>query len=113
MLSELPVKQAWFISEFLTDLNGARAARAAGYSSKSAKEQASRLLTKADVQRLIRARCRETERRLEIARDDVIRGLQTAYNEVREQGDPVAMIAAMREIGRMLGYYRGVCSTPA
>jgi hypothetical protein len=47
----------------------------------------------------------------DIARDDVVRGLQAAYNEAREQGNPLTMIAAMREIGKMLGYYRGVCCT--
>lgn len=111
MLAELPPRKERFVSEYLTDWNGARASRAAGYSPKAAKEQASRLLTKANVQALIQARCRETEARLEIARDDCIRGLQAAFEKAKEKGDAMAMISAMREIGRMLGYYGGVCST--
>jgi len=107
-LSELPVRQERFVAEFLTDMNGARAARAAGYSPHTARQIASEILTKPDVQGVIRARYRETEARLEVARDDCIRGLQAAYSEAKLQGDPMAMISAMREIGRMLGYYQSV-----
>jgi len=53
----------------------------------------------------MQARCKEAEKRLDPSRDDVIRGRLAAYMEVREEGGPMAMIAAMREIGRMLGYY--------
>ena len=110
VMSELPVKQARFVGEYLVDLNAARAARDAGYSYRSARQIGSELLSKPNIQAVIQARCKETEKRLEIQRDDVIRGLQEAYEEARVQGDPMAMIAAMREIGRMLGYY-AVCPT--
>ena len=46
----LPPKRAAFAREYLRDLNGARAARAAGYAAKSASVEASRLLGNADVQ---------------------------------------------------------------
>jgi phage terminase small subunit len=42
--------QAAFCREYLVDNNGAQAAIRAGYSSKAAKEQATRLLTKAHIQ---------------------------------------------------------------
>ena len=40
-----------------------------------------------------------------MSRDDVIRGLQRAVQEARVQSNPMALISAWREIGRMMGYY--------
>lgn len=48
-MSELDEKQKRFVEEYVIDLNGAAAAVRAGYSKDSAKEQASRLLTKDNV----------------------------------------------------------------
>lgn len=45
----LAAKHQRFVEEYLKDLNGAQAAIRAGYSAKAAKEQASRLLTNANV----------------------------------------------------------------
>lgn len=45
----LTPRQERFVQEYLKDLNGAQAAIRAGYSPRSAKEQASRLLTNANV----------------------------------------------------------------
>lgn len=42
-------KQKLFVKEYLVDLNATRAATAAGYSEKTAKQQGSRLLTNVDV----------------------------------------------------------------
>ena len=98
---QLSDKQNRFISEYLISLNGAQAAVCAGYSRNSAKEQACRLLTYAHVRVEILKRFKETEARLQLTRDDVIRGLLRAAQE----GSPMAMIVAYREIGKMLGYY--------
>lgn len=49
----LTEKQEAFCQSYLIDFNGARAARAAGYSVDSAKEEASRLLTNANIQNRI------------------------------------------------------------
>ena len=59
------------------------------------------MLTYAHVRVEILKRFKETEARLQLTRDDVIRGLLRAAQE----GSPMAMIAAYREIGKMLGYY--------
>jgi phage terminase small subunit len=53
--NKLTGKEQRFVAEYLVDLNGARAARAAGYSAKAAKELGYRLLTKAHIQRAIQA----------------------------------------------------------
>ena len=102
---ELNSRQAAFISEYLIDRNGAQAAIRAGYSPKAAKEQASRLLTNANIRRAIAQKCTEAEERLQISRDDVLNGLVSAFEVAREAKDPQTMIAACRELGRLQGYY--------
>ena len=67
--------------------------------------QATRLLANAKIRALIDRKCHEAEERLEITRDDILKGLLAAFQVAREQGEPVAMVAACREVGRMLGYY--------
>lgn len=101
----LTYKQKRFIDEYLVDLNGAQAAIRAGYSKNAAKEQASRLLTNANIRTVLKERFQETEYRLQITRDDILRGLLSAAQMGKELGDPIAMISACKEIGRMLGYY--------
>jgi len=59
---KLTNRERAFVEHYLTGRarwNGAAAARAAGYSTKTAKEQASRLLTKVNVQAAIEARLAE------------------------------------------------------
>ena len=51
---EQRAKQTRFVREYAVDCNGAAAAVRAGYSPRSAKVTASRLLTKANVQRALR-----------------------------------------------------------
>jgi len=61
-----------FVREYLIDLNGARAAIAAGYSEKTARAAASRLLTKSNVQELIEKLTAARAQRLDISADRVL-----------------------------------------
>lgn len=65
-------RQERFCREYVIDLNGTRAAIAAGYSERAAKEQASRLLTKANVRRLVDRLLSQRATRLEIKADRVV-----------------------------------------
>ena len=110
---QLPDKQRLFVSEFLVDLNGSAAAVRAGYSRNSARQIATRLLSKVHIRALVQEKQKETEERLQICRDDIIRGLLRAAQEARAAGNPMAMIRAYREIGLMMGYYdRPVAPAP-
>jgi len=102
---ELNHKQLAFCSEFTLDRNATQAAIRAGYSKRSARQIANQLLSKHDIRIEIQERCQEAEERLEISFDDVLRGLLAAYQMAREQGQPMAMIASCRELGKLLGYY--------
>jgi phage terminase small subunit len=83
---QLSNKQIRFVDECLVDLNGAQAAIRAGFSKRSARQIATRLLSKADIQKLIQKKQKETEKWLQITRDAVIQGLLRAAREARGAG---------------------------
>lgn len=64
-----------FVAEYLIDLNGARAAIAAGYSPKAARQQASEMLARPDVQALVDAAMKARAERLQMDADAVLRRL--------------------------------------
>lgn len=108
----LTLKQSRFVDEYLIDFNASRAAIAAGYSSSGAKVQGSRLLTNANVRRLVDRHQQETSKRLRITRDDVIKGLVVAAEQARLNKDPASMISAMSEVSKMMGYYKQETDKP-
>lgn len=61
-----------FVDEYLIDLNGTQAAIRAGYSSKTAQEQASRLLSNVMVQQAISEKMAERSKRTGINQDRVV-----------------------------------------
>lgn len=69
MLTE---QQKRFVEEYLIDMNGARAARAAGYSESAARETASRLLKKPEVAEAVRKARASLSERTEITQDWVL-----------------------------------------
>ena len=71
----LPPRQARFVEEYLKDLNGARAAIRAGYSERAAKEQASRLLTNANVADAVARAQAERSARIGLTQDRVLEEL--------------------------------------
>jgi len=98
-------RQALFVAEYLVDRNGAQAAVRAGYSPRSARQIAHRLLTKADVAAAVQEGSQAVATRLGITRDDVLKGLVAAFAAAKAQNAPADMIAACREMARLLGYY--------
>lgn len=106
----LSLKQERFVNEYLVDMNATRAAIRAGYSPRTAKSQASRLLSYVDLQREITRKQAETSLKLEISREDVVLGLLSANELAREQGDPSTMIRGAAELNKMLGFYAPITS---
>ena len=76
-MSKLVEKQERFINEYLIDRNGTQAAIRAGYSPKTANEQASRLLANVNVQAELKKRMKAREKRTEITQDKVLKELAT------------------------------------
>lgn len=101
----LTTKQLRWIDEFLVDGNATAAAIRAGYSERSARSIAHENMTKPDVQAVLQARQAEVASELQITRQGVIQGLLEAVDMSREQRNPAAMVSALREMGKMLGFY--------
>lgn len=68
-------KQEVFVQEYLIDLNATQAAIRAGYSPRTAQEQAARLLSNVMVQKAIQAGMAEREKRVGVKQDYVIQTL--------------------------------------
>lgn len=69
---QLSEQRQRFVDEYLIDLNGTQAAIRAGYSAKTANEQASRLLTNVSVQQAISEKMAERSKRTGINQDRVV-----------------------------------------
>lgn len=82
---KLNARQKRFVREYLIDLNATQAARRAGFSAKTAKQQGSRLLTNVDVQEAIAAGTREKDFGAEITRERILKELaRVAFGDVRK-----------------------------
>ncbi|RAK21128.1 phage terminase small subunit [Anoxybacillus vitaminiphilus] len=74
-MRKLTEKQKRFVEEYLIDLNGTQAAIRAGYSPKTAAEQASRLLKNVKVRAYIDERMAELSKRTGVNQERVLREL--------------------------------------
>lgn len=72
----LSPKQQRFVEEYLVDLNGAAAARRAGYKARNADDLAVQLLRKTQVQEAIQAAQAVRSERVQLKADDVIEELK-------------------------------------
>lgn len=103
--SALTKKQLRWVDEYLVDFNGAASAVRAGFSPKTARSIASELLTKPNIQAVLQAKQGALAMKLQITRQGVIQGLLEAVDMGREQQNPGAMVSALREMAKMLGFY--------
>lgn len=86
----LTAQQLMFCREYVAtiDLNGTKAAKSAGYSEKTARFQASHLLTKPNIQQEITRLMAERSRRVEITADRVVERLyKLCFYDVRKLFD--------------------------
>jgi phage terminase small subunit len=80
----LTKKQERFAEEFLVDFNATQAAIRAGYAPKSARVTASKLLTKANLSKLISERSKQVCNRLEVTQERTVEELRRiAFSDVR------------------------------
>lgn len=129
-MPKLTPKQEAFVREYLVDLNATQAAIRAGYSQKTANEQASRLLANVSIQEAVAAGRSARAQKLEVTAEQVLQwhidqyriNSQTygktefdgetraqIYDEngkaVQQQVDAPAANKALELIGKHLGFY--------
>lgn len=74
-MNKLTPKQTKFCEEYLIDFNGTQAAIRAGYSAKTAHEQAAQLLAKLSIQALIQELRQSQQERTQVTADSVVEKL--------------------------------------
>ena len=74
-MSRLTRKQQRFCQEYIVDLNAVQAAIRTGYSKSTARQQASRLLTKVNIQDYLTRLMKQRQERTQIKADEVIHEL--------------------------------------
>jgi hypothetical protein len=99
----LTPKQAAFVQEYLKDLNATQAAIRAGYSEKTAAEQASRLLSNVKVQEAVTKGREKLAHKVEVTTERVLGGLLA---EATADDGPMckgARVKAWELLGKHLG----------
>ena len=112
----LTQRQSRFVAEYLIDLNGTQAAIRAGYSAKTANEQASRLLANVNIQAAIQEAMKARQERTELTAQSVIDDIQAikldAMKEIADNNgnmrmsDRTAALKATELIGKHIGMFR-------
>jgi phage terminase small subunit len=94
--AKLNLQQRLFVAEYLVDLNGTQAAIRAGYSAKTANEQAARLLAKASIKEAVEAKRVLLVKRTDVTAERIIGELaklgfanMEAYMRPGDNGDPI------------------------
>lgn len=102
---ELKPRQKRFCELYVTEPNGAKAAKDAGYSKTGASVTATRLLKLPHVQVYIDALRQEAASRMQISIDSIIKNLRDAYDKAMEDGKYSDAVRAMELIGKHLGMF--------
>jgi len=101
-MENLNDKQERFCQEYILDANGSRAAIVAGYSPKAAKEQASRLLTKANIVDRISQLKKDTAKEFKLTKEFVINGILEIAKDGEQENN---RIKAYDMLGKIAGVY--------
>jgi phage terminase small subunit len=105
-------RQRRFVMEYLEDMCATQAAIRAGYSSKCARQQASALLSKADIQRALSETRAQLTGRLELDAETTLRLLVETIDDAHAAKQYSAAIAGLRLLGRHLGMFDGQRTEP-
>lgn len=100
-----PRKQA-FVDNYLLTKNGAEAARLSGYSVKTARQAASRLLTNSDVKEAIEAVQADIKAKWDARKEQLTKEsfVETAWNHFKIEEEPSVKPRYLEIAGRALGY---------
>lgn len=101
----LTPKQQRFVQEYLKDLNGTQAAIRAGYSPRTANEQAARLLAKVSVATLVSDGAKRSAEAAMVTTRDVLHGLLTEARRMGRGSKHSARVAAWAHLGKHLGLF--------
>ena len=101
----LTPKQQRFVEEYLIDLNGTQAAIRAGYSPKTAKEQASENLAKPNIQEAIQGAQSARSERTEVNQDYVVQRLKGEAELTGQGSSHSARVRALELLGKHVSMF--------
>lgn len=101
-MADLSPKQRMFCQEYIIDLNQTQAAIRAGYSPKTANEQASRLLANVNIKEYVQSLMDERIERTEITADYVLNGIKDSTEALKADGDHAATFKGYELLGKHL-----------
>lgn len=104
-MAELTAQHQRFVDEYCIDRNGKKAAIRAGYSEKTAEQQASRLLRNVKVQEAIKAKLDRLSMKTELTAEWVLKEFAENHRMAREVGELQASNKALEMIGKHLGMF--------
>ena len=96
-------RQKRFAEEYCVDQNGAQAAIRAGYSKRTANEQAARLLANASVKERVDELFAEHRKRMEVTVDSLTAFLLDDRNLAHENKQAGAAVSASEKLGKLHG----------
>ena len=104
-MSKLTARQSRFVDEYMKDLNATAAAKRAGYSSKTAKQQAWRLLTNVDFRAAVEAAQTKIAAKSQLTAEKVLAWLEAVHQLAMSAKPPqcAAAIHATELLGRHIG----------
>ena len=102
-------KQWLFAQEYLVDLNGAAAARRAGYSAGGAKNAAWRLLRDPEVKRLVKEEMEKRAKVVRLKQQDVVQELRDiAFAQGSDASGAAVKLASKLRALELLGKHMGL-----
>lgn len=102
-MSRISAIQQRFIDEYLISSNGTQAAISAGYSARTAQQQASRLLRQPQIKSKIEARQQQASQEIQITLHDILTELETTRVQALANGQCNAAISATMSKAKLLG----------
>lgn len=106
-------KRQRFVEEYLLDLNATQAAIRAGYSPRTANEQAARLLANVSVRSAIAAGRQAQTQRTQITADYVVTRLKVEAELTGKGAQHSARVRALELLGKHLGLWQDVAAGPS
>jgi hypothetical protein len=99
----LTARQQAFVREYLVGRNAAAAARRAGYSPRTARQQGQRLLTNVDIRGAIDAATEQQAKRNGITADLILQGLLREAQHTGEGSGHSARVRAWMALAKLIG----------
>ena len=105
----LSAKRQRFVDEYLIDLNGTQAAIRAGYSPKTARQQADQLLSKLDVKEAVEAGIKARAAQSQVTQEYVVKKLhrlaELSSDPSTDKYNPQAANKSLELLGKHLGMF--------